>query len=147
MVAVRELGGERTSAAAATPLALGFALMGALVTGEVLRRFQLPRLTGYLLFGVIVGPYVSNLITAPMAAQLQVFTGIATTLKVTAKSAVANMMMASAACDVFNRTASTPPNMLNRLPRSSAATFAAVPCSRRTSPSRILIRLSFRAMV
>ena len=45
-----------------------------------MRRFQLPRLTGYLLFGVIVGPYVSNLITAPMAAQLQVFTGIATTL-------------------------------------------------------------------
>ena len=80
MVAVRELAGERTSAAAATPLALGFALMGALITGEALRRFQLPRLTGYLLFGVIVGPYVSNLITAPMAAQLQVFTGIATTL-------------------------------------------------------------------
>ncbi|MDP3720190.1 MAG: trehalose-6-phosphate synthase [Acidobacteriota bacterium] len=80
MVAVRELGGERTSVAAATPLALGFALMGALITGEALRRFQLPRLTGYLLFGVIVGPYVSNLITAPMAAQLQVFTGIATTL-------------------------------------------------------------------
>jgi trehalose-6-phosphate synthase/Kef-type K+ transport system membrane component KefB len=80
MVAVRELGGEGESAATATPLALGFALMGALVTGEALRRFQLPRLTGYLLFGVIVGPYVSNLITAPMAAQLQVFTGIATTL-------------------------------------------------------------------
>ncbi len=80
MVAVREVGGERTSAAAATPLALGFALMGAVITGDALRRFQLPRLTGYLLFGVIVGPHVSNLITAPMAAQLQVFTGIATTL-------------------------------------------------------------------
>jgi len=80
MVAVREVGGDRTAAAAATPLALGFALMGALVTGDALRRFQLPRLTGYLLFGVIVGPYLANLITAPMAAQLQVFTGIATTL-------------------------------------------------------------------
>jgi len=80
MVAVREVGGDRTSSSAATPLALGFALMGALITGDALRRFQLPRLTGYLLFGVIVGPYVANLITAPMAAQLQVFTGIATTL-------------------------------------------------------------------
>ena len=80
MVAVRELGGEGAPAAAATPLALGFALLGALITGDALRRFQLPRLTGYLLFGVIVGPHVSNLITAPMAAQLQVFTGIATTL-------------------------------------------------------------------
>jgi len=80
MIAVRELGGEGTSAGASTPLALGFALMGALITGDALRRFQLPRLTGYLLFGVIVGPYFSNLITAPMAEQLQVFTGIATTL-------------------------------------------------------------------
>ena len=80
MISVRELGGEGAAGAAATPLALGFALMGALITGDVLRRFQLPRLTGYLLFGVIVGPYVANLITAPMAAQLRVFTGIATTL-------------------------------------------------------------------
>lgn len=80
MIVVRELGGEGAGGVAATPLALGFALMGALITGDVLRRFQLPRLTGYLLFGVIVGPYVGNLITAPMAEQLQVFTGIATTL-------------------------------------------------------------------
>ena len=54
--------------------------MGALVTGDALRRFNLPRLTGYLLFGVIVGPSLGNLITESMAAQLQVVTGIATTL-------------------------------------------------------------------
>ena len=48
--------------------------------GRVLRRFRLPRLTGYLLFGVIVGPYLGNLITEPMAVQLQVVTGLATTL-------------------------------------------------------------------
>ncbi|MDO8794905.1 MAG: trehalose-6-phosphate synthase, partial [Vicinamibacterales bacterium] len=56
------------------------ALMGASITGDALRRFHLPRLTGYLLFGVIVGPYVANLITESMAGQLQVVTGIATTL-------------------------------------------------------------------
>ena len=54
--------------------------MGASVTGDALRRFHLPRLTGYLIFGVIVGPYLANLITESMAAQLQVVTGIATTL-------------------------------------------------------------------
>ena len=80
MIAVREIGQESTPASAATPLALGFALMGALIAGDALRRFHLPRLTGYLLFGVVVGPYLSNLITSPMAAQLQVFTGVATTL-------------------------------------------------------------------
>ena len=80
MVWVRSLGVDATTGSAATALALGFALMGASVLGDVLRRFRLPRLTGYLLFGVLVGPYLGNLITQPMAAQLQVITGIATTL-------------------------------------------------------------------
>ncbi len=80
MASVRELGIQTTAGSAATALALGFALMGASVAGDALRRFQLPRLTGYLLFGVIVGPYLGNLITQPMAAQLQLVTGIATTL-------------------------------------------------------------------
>ena len=80
MVAVREIGIQTTAGSAATALALGFALMGASVTGDWSRRFHLPRLTGYLLFGVVVGPYVGNLITESMAAQLHVVTGIATTL-------------------------------------------------------------------
>jgi trehalose 6-phosphate synthase len=61
-------------------LALGFTLVTAMLTGEVLRRFRLPRLTGYLLFGLLVGPYLGNLITESMARQLQLINGIATTL-------------------------------------------------------------------
>jgi trehalose-6-phosphate synthase/Kef-type K+ transport system membrane component KefB len=61
-------------------LALGFTLVVAMVTGQMLRRFRLPRLTGYLLFGLLMGPYVGNLITEPMAAQLQTINGIATVL-------------------------------------------------------------------
>ena len=80
MVAVRELGVRTTAGSAATALALGFALLGASVMGDALRRFQLPRLTGYLLFGIAVGPSVANLITESMATQLQVITGVATTL-------------------------------------------------------------------
>jgi trehalose-6-phosphate synthase/Kef-type K+ transport system membrane component KefB len=80
MAAVREISPESTTGSAAIALALGFALMGASVTGDALRRFHLPRLTGYLLFGVAVGPYVGNLITESMAGQLQMVTGIATTL-------------------------------------------------------------------
>ena len=63
-----------------TALALGFTLMAALVAGELLRRFRLPRLTGYLLFGLLAGPYLANVITEAMARQLQLVTGIATTL-------------------------------------------------------------------
>jgi trehalose-6-phosphate synthase/Kef-type K+ transport system membrane component KefB len=80
MAAIREMGLQATGGAAAVTLALGFALLGASLTGDVLRRFHLPRLTGYLLFGVIVGPYVGNLITETMADQLQMVTGVATTL-------------------------------------------------------------------
>jgi trehalose 6-phosphate synthase len=61
-------------------LTLGFTLMAAMVAGELLRRFRLPRLTGYLLFGVAVGPYLGNVITEGMARQLQVVNGLATVL-------------------------------------------------------------------
>jgi trehalose 6-phosphate synthase len=80
MVAVRELGVHTGAGSAATALALGFALMGASIAGDALRRLYLPRVTGYLLFGVVVGPYLGNLITQSMAGQLQVVSGVATTL-------------------------------------------------------------------
>ena len=65
---------------AGTALALGFTLLGAWIAGDLLRRFQLPRLTGYLIFGILVGPYVGNVITSSMTSQLQAVNGIATTL-------------------------------------------------------------------
>jgi trehalose-6-phosphate synthase/Kef-type K+ transport system membrane component KefB len=80
MAWVREVGVPSASGTSVTAIALGFALLGASITGDALRQFQLPRLTGYLLFGIIVGPHVANLITESMAAQLQIVTGIATTL-------------------------------------------------------------------
>ena len=74
------LGSAAPPGSTGTALVLGFALVGAWVTGDLLRRFNLPRLTGYLLFGIIAGPQVANVITESMAGQLQVITGIATTL-------------------------------------------------------------------
>ena len=77
---VRRIGDTTATGSVSTALALGFALVGAWLTGDLFRRFQLPRLTGYLLFGILVGPHAGNVITEPMARQLQVVTGIATTL-------------------------------------------------------------------
>ncbi|MEQ1760232.1 MAG: trehalose-6-phosphate synthase [Vicinamibacterales bacterium] len=76
----RAIAGSSPFASAGTALVLGFALLGAWLTGDVLTRFRLPKLTGYLVFGVVSGPYLSNVINASMAGQLQFVTGIATTL-------------------------------------------------------------------
>ncbi len=76
----RQLGAAAAGGPRTTGMALGLTLILAFVTGDLLRRFRLPRLTGYLIFGLITGPYLANLITVRMAAQLQAVTGLATTL-------------------------------------------------------------------
>jgi trehalose 6-phosphate synthase len=80
VVGVRLIGASGAIEPPTTALALGFTLILALVTGEFLRHFRLPRLSGYLLFGVLIGPYLGNVITGPMAGQLQTINGIATAL-------------------------------------------------------------------
>lgn len=61
-------------------LALGFALIAASLLGQVAERLRLPRLSGYLMLGLLCGPYMLNLITAPMARELQVVNGLAIAL-------------------------------------------------------------------
>ena len=77
---VRQLGPAGVVDSAGIAMVLGFTLVGAWVMGDVLRRFHVPRLTGYLLFGVMLGPYLGNVISQSMTSQLQVITGVATTL-------------------------------------------------------------------
>jgi trehalose 6-phosphate synthase len=76
---VRAIGPAGAAELPTTALALGLTLVAAMVTGDLLRRFRLPRLTGFLLFGVLLGPYLGNVISEPMARQLQIINGIATT--------------------------------------------------------------------
>jgi alpha,alpha-trehalose-phosphate synthase [UDP-forming] len=80
LVWTRRVGEDGAAADSGTALALGFTLVVALVFGEVLRRLRLPKLTGYLLFGILLGPYLGNVITEAMARQLQAITGLATVL-------------------------------------------------------------------
>jgi Kef-type K+ transport system membrane component KefB len=61
-------------------LVIGFALVAATLLGGIAESARLPRLSGYLLFGLICGPYVINLLTPGMARQLQVVNGLAITL-------------------------------------------------------------------
>jgi Kef-type K+ transport system membrane component KefB len=61
-------------------LPLGFSLIAAYLLGGAAERLRLPRLSGYLLFGLLCGPYLLNLITARMAQELQLVNGLALAL-------------------------------------------------------------------
>lgn len=78
--AVRRTGGTDALDARGLPLALGFALLAASLAGELLERLRLPRVTGYLLFGLLCGPYVVNIISRGMARELQIVNDLAVVL-------------------------------------------------------------------
>jgi Kef-type K+ transport system membrane component KefB len=60
--------------------AVGFALIAAALTGDLFERIRLPRITGYLLFGMICGPFAANIISRTMARELNLVNGLAIAL-------------------------------------------------------------------
>jgi Kef-type K+ transport system membrane component KefB len=66
--------------AAETALACGYLLLSAFLMGSIFKSLGLPRLTGYLATGILVGPNVLGLVSQPMVSNLQIFTGVATAL-------------------------------------------------------------------
>ena len=58
-------------------LALGVALIAASIVGWLCEFVRLPRITGYLAFGLICGPSLLNIINEPMARDLQAANGFA----------------------------------------------------------------------
>jgi Kef-type K+ transport system membrane component KefB len=61
-------------------LALGVTLIAAVLAGTLFERLRLPKVTGYLIFGMVCGPSVANLVTRPMARELLLFNGMAVVL-------------------------------------------------------------------
>jgi Kef-type K+ transport system membrane component KefB len=61
-------------------LAFGFLLLAAFFTGRLFARFGLPRLTGYIVAGVIAGPSVLALLTDDMVHVLAPVKGVAVCL-------------------------------------------------------------------
>lgn len=72
-------GGTRPAPVLAT-LALGFLLVTSFVAGKVIQGIRLPRITGYILFGMIAGPSVLGLVTRTDLAQLRLIDDIAISL-------------------------------------------------------------------
>lgn len=67
-------------ALAGTELAFGFLLLAAYFTAKIVNRFGLPKLTGYIIAGVIAGPHVMGLVTDAMGSSLTVVSSTATAI-------------------------------------------------------------------
>ncbi len=78
MISVQYLAPSARGSIVALPL--GFSLIAAYLLGGAVEWLRLPRLSGYLLFGLLCGPYLLNLITVAMARELQVVNGFALAL-------------------------------------------------------------------
>lgn len=65
---------------AGTELAFGFLLLASYFTAKIINRFGLPKLTGYILAGIIAGPYVLELVTVQMGVSLKVVSSAATAI-------------------------------------------------------------------
>lgn len=63
-----------------TTVAIGFMLIAAFVGGKVAVRARLPRITGYLIVGLLVGPHLTGLCTKDMLLAAQAVEGIAVAL-------------------------------------------------------------------
>lgn len=60
-----------------TSLALGYLLVSGFFAGKLLNQIRLPKLTGYLMLGVIVGPFGLALVSKPMVESLSLVNGMA----------------------------------------------------------------------
>jgi Kef-type K+ transport system membrane component KefB len=72
--------GDTVAELRGTALAFGFALIAAVLAGDLVERARLPRLSGYLLFGLLCGPFAADLISRAMALDLQQINGVAIAL-------------------------------------------------------------------
>ena len=56
---------------------LGFALLSAALLGEIVEHLSLPRITGYMLAGILFGPFVANLLSARVLEPLSALNDMA----------------------------------------------------------------------
>ncbi len=61
-------------------LLLGFLLLAAFVAGELARELRLPRITGYLVIGILFGPYVLGLLPKQTVQDFRLINGVALSL-------------------------------------------------------------------
>ncbi len=65
---------------AGTELAFGYLLLCAYFGGKVFARLRSPQLTGYIVVGVVAGPFVLDLVSVDMVQSLRIINGVAVCL-------------------------------------------------------------------
>lgn len=65
---------------ASVTMSAGFILLAALFAGNLFKWVGLPRLTGYLCIGILVGPHAMGLVSDRMLVDLRIFNGVAIAL-------------------------------------------------------------------
>ncbi len=58
-------------------LSFGFLLLAAYLLGDILSRLNLPKITGYIIAGVLAGPYVANFIPSDTVTELKLLDNLA----------------------------------------------------------------------
>ena len=72
--------GSEASTITGTELAFGFLILTAFLGGRIFAKLRSPQLTGYIVIGVIVGPYVLDLVSQNMVDALKIVNGVAVCL-------------------------------------------------------------------
>ena len=78
--AMRSFSASESVLSTGTTLAFGYLLLAAFFIGGYFRRVSLPKLTGYIATGIVVGPSVLDLVSQPMLDNLEIVNGMATAL-------------------------------------------------------------------
>lgn len=74
------LPGPLSNPAQSSSLALGFIMIFAFLSGKNINRLKLPQITGFILAGIICGPYVLKLLSIAEVKDLQLLDGLALSL-------------------------------------------------------------------
>ena len=72
-------GDEVVFADARSTMTFGFLLLAAYLIGDVLSRLKLPKITGYILAGILFGPYLLGLVSADTVRELKLIDDLALT--------------------------------------------------------------------
>lgn len=60
-----------------TLAAIGFVVLASFAVAELLGQFKLPRVTGYILTGIVLGPYVANVLSDTVVEEMRMFNELA----------------------------------------------------------------------
>jgi Kef-type K+ transport system membrane component KefB len=69
--------GSNWQQAGLTTFSLGFILLAAYITAQILRIAELPLISGYIFVGIIAGPYMTGFLTDTMVARLRLVDDLA----------------------------------------------------------------------